>query len=152
MTVDRGRIAPVWKIIEPPFTQSKPRTVFQVPHGARFSDLLTPQQTIQVLGSSRAVVVPASVDVYMGATQAHIRDNGKTITFSKNPVKDGVPKEMLVKDGSVATFPMDDESLISGSPATMGVNRATMPSTKPMRKVVSNRKGNTAPVLQGIRA
>lgn len=147
MIVDRGRLAPVWKIIEPPFTQNKPRTVFQVPHGAKFANLLTPQETIQVLGTSREVVVPESVDVYMGATQAHITGSGKYISFTKNPIKDEAVKEMLVKDGSRTTLSMDDESLISGTPQA-GVNRTTLGKVKPRR--ISNLSEPTYTILSRV--
>jgi hypothetical protein len=72
-----------WKYIPPPFTQDKPITLpkGRTPIGAKFTDLRTPEQTIQMIGESRARV-PDRISVDKGVVDIFIKDGGKSIEFA----------------------------------------------------------------------
>lgn len=70
-----------WKYIPPPWDMDKPLTLPKgvVPEGARL-DGRTPQETIQMIGVSTAVV-PESISIDLGIVDVFISDFGRNIEF-----------------------------------------------------------------------
>ena len=75
------RKVPVWRYIPPPWTQSKPETLYAPPIGAKNIDSSNPYTTVQRIGKSGSVV-PKTISIDLGVTDALISDYGKRIAFS----------------------------------------------------------------------
>jgi len=69
-----------WKYIPPPWTQEKPFTLKNPPHGAKTGGR-TPRETVQMIGTPEAKV-PKSVSVHLGVVDLLIDNYGQTITFT----------------------------------------------------------------------
>lgn len=72
-----------WQYIPPPWTQDKPITLSKgvTPMGARFTDLRTPDETIQMIGKAGAPV-PETISVDKGVVDILVTEGGKRIAFS----------------------------------------------------------------------
>lgn len=71
-----------WKYVPPPWDQERPITLPKgvVPIGAINTHLRTPQETIQVIGSSESPV-PESASIDLGVVDVFITDYGRRISF-----------------------------------------------------------------------
>ena len=70
-----------WKYIPPPWRQEKPITLKHPPVGAKFIGAKTPEQTIQMIGKSKAKV-PKSASIDLGVVDILIDNYGKDISFT----------------------------------------------------------------------
>ena len=70
-----------WKYIPPPWRQKKPITLKHPPVGAKFIGAKTPEQTIQMIGKSKAKV-PKSASIDLGVVDILIDNYGKKISFT----------------------------------------------------------------------
>lgn len=83
-TSDKGaltwRQGIVWKIIRWPWKKNKPVSLTRPALGTLYTDLRTPQETIQILGSPNAKV-PRTVSIDLGTVDIFISDYGRKIEF-----------------------------------------------------------------------
>ena len=87
----------VWKHIEPPYTEKKPRTSLYPPVGAVNTHLRTPEETIQIINPTGRE--PESVSVDLGVTDIFIRTRPKlTIRFEGYGLESIVGKRISVPE------------------------------------------------------
>ena len=83
----------VWKYIPPPYNQDKPITLpkGRVPTGARFANLRTPAETVQMIGRSGSKV-PDRISIDSGVVDIFIGRGGNRITYRDYGLRTNVGK------------------------------------------------------------
>lgn len=83
------RKVPVWRYIPPPWTQSKPETLYAPPIGAKNIDSSNPYTTVQMIGEAGAPV-PERIAIDLGITDAFVSGGGQSISFGGSGTKTNV--------------------------------------------------------------
>ncbi len=143
-----------WKYIAPPWTAKKPTSLRRgaIPMGAVRTDLRTPQETVQMVGRSRKARVPQSLSVDLGIADIFVTNAGRTIHYKGKGEQSNVGSSIdsATQGMSIPAdrFLVELESglvsgrPVSGTPSSVGVNRARMSKKRPPRKVGSSRGDN----------
>jgi len=119
-----------WKYIPPPYDMDKPLTLPRgvAPKGAKIGGR-TPQETVQMIGTSRSVV-PQSISIDLGIVDAFITNRGRNIEFrGKGELTDVGERIPLTTQG------MSVDGAYPGMPVyTEEVSRPKISKKKPKRK------------------
>ncbi len=167
----KGRVnQQVWKYIPPDrYNVDTPITIMGVPHGAVKTDLRTPEETVQIIGSSRTV--PALVNVDVGWANITVK-NGREIEFVNTLTGEGAEAAQAAQAAEAAQMargiarpevieatgypgvasstlrPLESSALPIGR---SGVTRVGLGKTKPKRKEKREDWYTEMTSVQGVR-
>lgn len=125
-----------WKYIPPPWDMDKPITLPRgvAPERAKV-DGRTPQETIQMIGTSRAVV-PESISIDLGIIDAFITGRGRNIEFRGKGLETDVGERL-----PSPTRGMSVDGAYPGMPVSSGeVRKPSIRTKKPKRKPRRNER------------
>jgi len=132
------RKVPVWRYIPPPWTQSKPETLYAPPIGAKNIDSSNPYTTVQMIGETGAPV-PERIAIDLGITDAFVSGGGKSISFGGKGLETNVGE----------TIPINTQGMtVNGGAETKG--HALARRVYPANSFSATAVGKEEPVRGGV--
>ena len=137
--IERGSITWLqgifWKYIPPPWDMDKPITLKRgvAPLGAVNTELLTPQETIQMIGRTTAVV-PESISIDLGIVDAFITGGGKDIEFRGKGELTDVGERLPITTQGMSVDGAFPGAVVYNEEVRRPLKRTKKPKKKPRRR------------------